>query len=254
MHHLAAYGKSVANGSTYAQVTGVADGALTRDTANNYIMPSNMQVLAAFLLGVDVTRGQIQAPSLRNIAYPEIYPAEVVATNAIPTGCNFQVYGQNGPRLLQNESVGVYVSTGGAAPAEVNAALWLADRFLPAPQGMVTTLVATASIAALVDQWVLGTLTFETQLAAGQYAVVGMAVIGADATLARLVFPGSTNFRPGCIVDQAYGNRLWHDSFRMGKLGAWGNFVFNSPPQLEIFGHTAATTTYTVLLDVVKVQ
>lgn len=254
MHTLAAYGASITNGTVYGQVVGVADGALTRDASNNYIMPANMQLLAAFVVGANLTAVQLQAPSLRNIAYPEIYPVEVAAPTAIPTGYNIREFGQSGPRLVMNESLGVYVSVGGAAPAVVHAGLWLTDRYTPAPPGMVTTLVATATITAVAQAWVLGTLAFNTQLAAGEYAVVGMDVKGTQDSLARLVFPGSTNFRPGCVVNQAYGNRGWQDAFRMGRMGLWGSFVFNSPPQLEVFGHTAGADSLTVYLDVVKTR
>lgn len=252
MHTLVAYGGSINNGTVYGQVPGVADGSMTRDSSNNYIMPSNMQALAAFVLGANVSAAQIQAPSLRNIAYPEIYPPQVSAVNAIPDRYRHRRYDQSGPRFVMNESVGVYASAGGAAPAQINAALWLTDRYTPTTPGMVTTLVATTSNTTIVDQWTLSTLAFTTQLAAGTYSVVGMGVVGADAVLARLLFPGGTNFRPGCIVDQAYGNSGMWEYFRMGAIGTFGSFVFNAPPQVELFGHTAATATYTVYLDVVK--
>lgn len=254
MHTLVAYGASIVNGTVYGQVAGVADGSMTRDSSNNYIMPANMQAIAAFAMQANLQAAQIQAPSLRNIAYPEIYPTQVSAVASLPTMPAVDVYDQNGPRFVQNESVGIYVSVGGAAAAVAHAALWLTDRYVPATQGMITTLVATTSNTTVVQSWTLSTLSFTTQLAAGEYAVVGMGVVGADANFARLLFPGGSNFRPGCLVDQAYGNKSWRDQFRMGRFGDWGKFVFNAPPQIELFGHTAATATYTVYLDVVKTR
>lgn len=252
MHTLVAYGGSINNTVVYTQVPGVADGSMTRDSSNNYIMPANMQALAAFVLGADITAMQIQAPSLRNIAYPEVYPPEPTAVASLPDQYALRRYDQAGPRFVMNESVGAYISKGGAAPAVAHVGLWLADRYTPTTPGMVTTLVATTSNTTIAEQWTLSTLAFTTQLAAGTYSVVGMAVVGADASLARLLFPGGTNFRPGCVVDQAYGNTGLWEYFRFGQLGQWGSFVFNAPPQLELFGHTAGTSTYTVYLDVVK--
>jgi hypothetical protein len=254
MHHLAAFRGTLGNGAIYAQVAAVADGGLTRNQAGQYIMPENMRILAANVRGVTTSRGQVQSPSLRNIAFPEIHPVSTGAVTTVPDQQSLQTYADNGPRLLMNEAVGINATnSNGAAVSLTVAALWLAPRLISAPLGMVTTLVGNATITTIVGEWVLGTIAFETQLAAGQYAVVGMSVTGINTNYARLVFPGQTNYRPGCIVDAADGDKQYRDPFRMGRSGLFGNFLFNAPPQLEVFGHTAASTPFAVFLDVVKV-
>lgn len=253
MFHLAAFYSSLAQNASYAQIAAVSDGGLTKNTANQYIMPSNMRLLAAHGQGVTTSRMQIQAPSLRNIAYPEIYPINQAARTATPDDQKVQTYGDNGPRFLQNESVGLYGSENNTGASPTNGAIWIADRFEPAPPGQVITLVATATITTVDTAWVLGTLAFETVLASGEYIVIGMEVIMDNTNYARLLFPGQVNYRPGVPTQDAYGEMTARDPFRMGRCGVFGRFQFNAPPQVEVFGAAAAATAGTFLLDVIKV-
>ena len=253
MFHLAAFYSSLAQNAAYAQVAGVADGALTRNSSNNYIAPTNLTILAAHAQGVTTSRCQIQAPSLRQIAYPEIYPIVQSIRTAIPDNAGYRIYKERGPRLLQNESFGVYASENNTGASPTNAALWIADRFQPARPGPCITLVATTTITLVDTAWALGTLTFETQLAAGEYEVIGASMIMDNSNYFRLVYPGGTNWRPGAPVFDVYGDKDWLDSFRVGNFGSWGTFVFNNPPQVEVFGAAAGATAGTLLLDVVKI-
>lgn len=255
MFHLAAFRSDLAISASYAQLAAVADAALTRNAANQYIMPANMRVIGAHAQGLTISRAQIQAPSLRMIAFPEIYPTIIGALTAVPDQQGFCDYADYGPRLLQNEAVGVYGSnSSGVATSPTVAALMITERRIPAPQGMATTIVATTTNTTVLDNWSLSTLTFETQLAAGEYAVVGMVAIADNSSYARLVFPGASNIRPGVPVLDTYGEKQWHDNFRNGRYGLFGRFPFNNPPQLELFGSVAAATPATILLDVVKVM
>jgi hypothetical protein len=252
MFHLMAFYASIALNAVYQQLLAVADGGMTRNAGNQYVMPSNVNLIGSHVQGVTTSAAQVQAPSLRQIAYPEISPLVQAAITAPPTLPAFVGYGMNGPRFLMNEAVGVYASEGGTGASPTVAGLWITDNLVNAPPGQQITLVATATIVDVVQGWTLGTLTFSTQLAAGQYVVTGMGVIGAGANYARLVFPGQTNYRPGVLVDAAIGNKQWRDQFRMGRYGTFGTFQFNAPPQLETFGNAAASHNYTILLDVIK--
>lgn len=252
MLHLAAFYASLLQNASYQQLLAVADGGLTRNSANQYIMPSNMQLLGAHVQGVTTSQAQIQAPSLRNIAYPEISPLVQAAIASPPTLPAWVGYGPYGPRFLMNEAVGVYATENNTGASPTVAGLWITDTQQAAPPGQQITLVATATVTDVAQAWTLSTLSFITNLAAGQYMVTGMGVIGAGANYARLLFPGATNFRPGVLVDAAVGNKQWRDQFRFGRFGVFGSFQFNSPPQLETFGNAAGSHTYTVLLDVIK--
>jgi hypothetical protein len=107
----------------------------------------------------------------------------------------------------------------------------------------------------LVDSvWTLGTLAFETSLPAGEFLVVGASAIMDNANYFRLAFPGASGWRPGAPVFDVYGDKDWLDAFRVGNHGAWGSFLFNNPPQVEVFGAAAGSTLGTFLIDVLKVN
>lgn len=253
MHHLMAYYSSLVISSAYAQLNAVADGGMTRNAANQYVMPANMQAIGSHVQGVTTSAAQIQAPSLRSIAYPEITPIIQAAITAPPTLPAWVGYGSNGPRFLMNEAVGVYASENGTGASPTVAGLWISAGQEAAPPGQYITLVATIAVTDVAQQWTLSTPTFITQLAAGTYIVVGMGITGSGFNYARLVFPGQTNYRPGVLADAAVGNKQWRDQFRMGRFGTFGQFVFNSPPQIETFGHTAGAHTGNLFLDVLKI-
>lgn len=254
MFHLAAFYKSLAQAEAYGQLNAVADAGLPQNAAAQYIAPSNMRVIAAHLQGLTLSAGQIQSPSLRNIAYPEIYPPALSLITAVPDGYGYQVFGDNGPRILSQEGFSVNASENNTGACPTVAALMIAERLIPAPPGPQITLRATATIVTVAQVWALGTPSFNTQLAAGEYVVTGMEVIGDNSNYARLVFPGQTQYRPGVPVQDAYGEKNWRDSFRYGRLCQFGRFQFNTPPQLEVFGSAAASTVFTILLDIVKVS
>lgn len=253
MFHAAAFYSSLAQNAAYAQLAAVQDGGLTKNPSGLYIAPANLVILAAHVQGVTVSRAQIQAPSLRNFAYPEIYPVVVGARTAIPDNAGYQIYKERGPRLLMNEAFGVYASEANTGASPTNALLCVADRIVPAPQGQIITVVATFTITLVDLVWTGGQLTFEQQLPNGTYAVVGMQVVADNANYARLLFPGGSNWRPGCPVADLYGEKDWLNAFRVGNMGSWGEFVFNNPPQIEVFGAAAGSTPGLVMLDLVKV-
>jgi hypothetical protein len=255
MHHLLAFNNpTLAISAVYAQVPGVADGSMPRNQAGDYLMPFAGKVIGHHVIGLTTNQAQIQAPSMRTIAYPELWPPNITARTGVPDINRYQVPLDSGPRFVQNESIGVYASnSSGAAVSPTSAALWITDGIEPASPGQTITLVATSTIITVDGSWVLGTLAFSTQLAAGTYRVVGMDVVGANCLYARLVFPGNTGMRPGVPCAQLETRVNWRDTFRFGRFGVYGNFVFNAPPQLEVFGNAAASTPFRVLLDVQKI-
>lgn len=254
MFHALAFNGTLAQNAAYAQVAGVADGAMPRNQANDYLMPFRGKVIAHHVIGVTTFKAQIQAPSMRMIAYPELWPLNIAVRTAIPDMNRYQTYGESGPQFLDNESIGVYASESNIGASPTSAMLAITDKWTPAPPGMITPLVCTATITTVDGSWVLGTLAFDTQLAVGTYAVVGMDVVGDNSIYARLVFPGNTGMRPGCPVEDVNTDVNWKDQFRLGRMGHWGSFEFNAPPQLEVFGAAAAATPFRVILDVVKIR
>lgn len=251
MHILAGFFKNLVNGSVYAAIDGAVDQALTISANNKYILPAKWRVLRGWVNGTAVTAAQINAPSLRQIVLPELYPVDVAATvPSRPPLIDFQGYG---PFIQQNEELGINASIGGGAASDNWAGLWLADKFTPAPGGPAFSVPYTAVITAVKGAWTLGAMTLSVTLPAGQYAVIGMSCVAAGTLFARLVFPGMSQWRPGCLVDNTYGNFSLYPTFRYGAMGLYGLFYQTSQPQLEIFGLAAGAAAPAGVLDLIKV-
>lgn len=250
MHGIAAFSATPLASSVYAALGVVVDQSLTPAQSTGYLFPKNYRMLAAFTVGANLTAARINAPSLRNFILPEIVDSLVAAT--VTTRPPVVDYKGQGPIVMANESVVIEVSTTAAAAAIVSGFLWFTDRFTPAPGGQIYTSVATCTLTLIANQWVLGALVFNQTLPAGKYMVVGMDVVCPAAAVARLVFPGQNQWRPGCVVNVAYGNIITPPMFRMGYMGAFGEFYNTAQPQVEIFGLTAGAQTATVYLDMIK--
>lgn len=251
MHTLVAFYESITNGSTNVEVNGVLDQSMTLDAANRFQSPWLGQIRAAHVMGVNLTAARVNAPSLRTLALPEIYPA--LAAADVPSGDGPIVMGERGPRLQSQESFIIEVSRGGADAQPVMGALWISPQVIPAAGGPAITIRASASPTIVAGSWVLASVTFDQVLPAGTYEVVGMACVCNDASYARLVYPGVSQFRPGVVVQDTYGDKPWTPEFRYGRFGSFGRFVHNAPPSIEFLGDTAGAETAVVLLDVVKV-
>lgn len=250
MHTLAAFYKSVTNGSTYDSLTAVSDQSLTTSSNGKYIFRNNQKVLAAHVSGVNLTAARIDAPSLRSFMLPELVPTNPAATIATrPPIVDYKAFG---PTVLRNEEVAVQVSRGGADAQPVFAGLWISDRVVPAPAGPIFTAVATFTITLVAGGWVAGSLTFNQTLPAGEYSVVGCRTVCGDAGFSRLIFPGDNNYRPGNIVNAAYADFTQPDYFGKGALGKWGDFASTAQPNIEIFGLVAGAESGTAYIDLIK--
>jgi len=248
--NLIGFYSSLANGVTYTSLAGVLDQNVPQDQNGRFIFPRNQQILAALVLGANVQAARINTPSLRVPALPEIYPTVVGTT--VPTLPGVVTYGQQGPRFLTNEGVSIDVSHGGAGAEDQFGLLACTDRFTPAPQGQNITLVASWTSTLIKGSWVLGAITFNQILPAGEYTVVGMGAMCAAALAVRLVFPGNNQYRPGCVPDAAYGNKPWLNHFRYGGMGLFGKFLNTAQPSVETLGITAGAQTGALYLDVIK--
>jgi len=252
MFHLAAFGGAKTDSTANENVPAVVDNNLTTSANSRYISPDNLQIFAAGIMNDAITRARITAPSLRNEGLPEIYPVTVSddpATNPVVA-----FWGDNAPRIRKDEEFGVECSNGASTIDRAHAMLFLRSMKKPVPPGKRMTVVGTSTQTLLLDAWTLGGITLDQTLPVGQYAVIGMHVTCNDAWAARLVFPRSGAYRPGCPVAMAVGGYVVDDPFRAGKQGEWGRFSHNAQPQLELIGNSAGAETATVILDLVKLE
>jgi len=212
-------------------------------TAGNTAVISNIRIQAPSLSPfIDVPSFETPAGGIAGDHEPgSPYPLNIYVRNNIwfvPTE-NLQVHTRES--VTGNDRQSTILVFLGDGNYELNAAL---------AGKMIETVRATASFAHVPFQWTNGSLTFEQQLKAGTYAVVGMKHISASSIAARLLFTGQ-GARPGVVGADAKSD-IQNRIFRNGNLGVWGYFTHNAPPTLDVFSR-AAVTFDEVFLDVIKV-
>lgn len=253
MFHLAAFGGAKTDSTANQNVPATAsEQALSVSANNRYISPKKVKVFCAYAQNDTISACRINAPSLRNLGLPEIYPlnptAAAVAAGPIDYRQNDEV------EIQATEEFGVDMSNGASTIDFAEAGLWFRDVIEPIPAGKRFTITATATITGVRDAWVNGVLTLSQILPFGTYAVIGMYATGAAITFARLVFPFYSYWRPGVLASPTFGGIEPLQQFRHGKLGSWGQFISTAQPSLEIFVTTAGAVSPIIGMDLVAVN
>ncbi len=249
MFHTAAYYESIDGGGVLHNIAGVQDQSLTVN-GDNVRVPqeiSNLAGAAALTAATTLTAAQVQSPSLRTLANPDISPA----VNAVKFGDLPPMYDifDNPQPLTPAEDLELLINSDNASATAEYGLIWLSDANTAQVNGQIFTVRCTAGITLSAGTWVNGNLTFSQNLPAGQYNVVGMRAEGANLVCARLVFPGGA-WRPGVPSVNAVGEKD-HMRFRGGKAGLWGTFTEDNPPTIDALGVT--DTSQTIFLDLIKV-
>lgn len=253
MFHLAAFGGAKTDSTANQNVPATAsEQALSVSANNRYISPKKVKIFCAFAQNDTISGARINAPSLRNLGLPEIYPVNPAAAVAATSPVDYR--GDDGIEIQATEEFGVDVSNGASTVDFAEAGLWFRDSIDPIPPGKRFTITATATITGVRDSWVNGQLTFTQILPFGTYGVIGMYAQGTAVAFARLVFPFYAAWRPGVLCNPTFGSIEPLQIFRHGKLGLWGNFVSTAQPSLEIFNTTAGATSMVIGLDLVAIN
>ncbi len=133
------------------------------------------------------------------------------------------------------------------------AIVWLADGPIAPVKGPMFTIRTTGGSAAVANAWTSTALTFDEDLPAGRYQIVGFRPVSTTILAARLVFVGG-GWRPGALgVDLHYD--LSSDIFRYGNMGVFGEFEDLEPPTVEILALAAdAAATQEFWLDLIQIR
>lgn len=246
--HLAAYFASLTNGSTNAAVAAINDGYLTRTTANNYILPLQGKLRAMYSAGVSLTAARLNTPSLRYVGLPFVGPVNLAL--AVPSPANITDWGDMGPTIPTADEISVEHTLGGAAPENEFSLVWFNFGMRPISAGPTYRIRFTATITGAAGTWVSGSMTPDSTLPAGRYAVNGMDAFGTNLVAARLIFPGGGS-RPGCLCRNTTG-LIPDRMFTNGTMGLYGLFDSVNVPNLEVFV-IGANTAQTVFLDLTRV-
>lgn len=246
--HTCCYYGSVANGTTLVDVPLVNDQILTR--ANNHaILGQPAKLLQVASLSTTLQRVRLNTPSARYVSLPYMQPVNASAT--IPTVPSIAKFGFNPLTIPRADEVAFEAVHGGAGAENVVIAVWFGFAFRDVPPGQRYRVRATASITASAGTWQNGSITLDNTLPAGDYAIVGLDVLGTNLFAARLILQGES-WRPGCLCRDSEAD-VPDSSFTDGTLGQYGQFNSINTPNLEILS-VGANTSQTVYMDLIRIN
>lgn len=245
--HIAAWSAS-ADQATATPIAAVADPSLTVSSNNIQIPDFAPYLVGAFGIGVNLTRLQLQSPSLRRTVNYEVSPLNYLATPQNPP--SFVDIFNNPIQLDVAEQMQAATAEDGAGATRMNAFVLLGDGKNAAVTGSIFTVRVTAAATLTAFAWTNAALVFDQVLPVGNYAIVGAKFVSAGLLAFRFLFQGQTP-RPGGIgqIDNKY---LVPDGQRFGKWGEWGVFNSTTPPTVD-FISGSADTSETGVIDLVQV-
>lgn len=214
----------------------------------HFLLPEDRFLIWGWVAAATLNRARLFTPSIGVITRPFIRPID---RSALPTDLPSIADFRANPFRMRGQEELVLEATSGVAVSERFTALFgWTTQTTPAPAGDIYTLRATSVTAAVANSWTSLVATFDNQLPAGEYAVVGLEVQSANALGARLIFPGgSQKDRPGSVSVSALGNDN-KDIFRKGGLGDWGRFRNTVLPTVQVLAQ-AADAAHEIYLDIV---
>lgn len=244
--HFAAYSKSLGQ-VTDSDVTCQGDDVF--GVRNSHLIFTDpIRLLGAYGLGTLITRLRFGNIGLSQYAQHHIYPLSITAN--VPSAPPVYDLREYPIDLPQAEEITLLASTSAVGPANVIAGLWLGtpnwNRNLPAGVARIKVRATFTTGAAAALNWgSLSTLTFERDLRAGVYAVVGANCIAAAHDFFRIRFPDMPAYngkscRPGGLCDQQVGNTPNRD-MSLG-IGEWGRFHTFNPPTIQLYNDTGAVS------------
>lgn len=245
MFTLAAFDASVDGSGGLVQVNAEPDPSIAVVSNNLQVDGRLPYVVGAYALGgTGLLRVQLQAPSLRQLWYPDIQPPDAAATVSTPS--RFADFRFTPFQLLANEQLSAYVTNGGAAQTIVG--IWFADGPIAPIAGPVRSIRFTSATTLTANAWTNCALTLSENLPSGRYQLVGARLFGTSPVLFRFVLQGYP-WRPGATALPTIQS-VEHPAFRVGGMGVWGEFTNTTIPTIDVLA-TAADTAQTGVLDLV---
>lgn len=249
MFHTAAYFTASLSTTANFDVPALGDDVLT--ISNSHFLPQqDLDLVAAAAMSANLNRARLVSPSNRQVTLPFIRPINAAAIPA--TQQEIPDYIENPFRIRGLEELALEASSDIAMGNEdCNALVWLTPGLRIAPRGNIFTMRGTSTTAAVADTWTSLTMTWADILPQGEFAVLGLEVIGAGGIAGRLILEGQT-WRPGCLAMATVGLQA-PVIFRKGLLGDWGRFRSTSMPIPQVLCNTT-TAVWTVYMDIVRTQ
>ena len=249
MHHLGAFADATALSAGVLVAIAAVQDETVFTSGTDLRVPNELPFIvgeAATLEATTDLRAQIQSPSLRRIANLDIQPYSTGTEFA--SGFEAVMHPSIAIPMVADEAVNCSLDSANAAVAVQYGFVWFGDGPQQQVTGDIFTIRATAAITQVANSWTNGNLTFAQDLPVGNYDIVGLRVVEANTTAARMVFIGG-KWRPGCIA--SVGPSVPDNpAFRHGRMGIWGTFHTNTPPTVDFIGAAGAQTPE-VFLDLI---
>ena len=250
MIHLAAYLNAAAIvGSNPNFLKGVTDAMLAQDSAGNFLLPTDLKLIAAAYFDGSPKNAYLKSPQLNKISPRYIMP--IVGALLPGSRPGIQIETMNPFQFTAQEYLSAYVNTALSVAGTVAVGVWLGDGIVPSPGGQVYEVHATPSSATTADVWSTVQYSFDQALPSGNYAMVGASVVSANGLLARWKF-GMTGNRPGYPCLNSVSN-IASELDRLGLLGVIGVFPNTNQPFLEVLS-TAAETPTDIFMRLLKIS
>ena len=246
MFHLAAFSKSLGI-VTDTQVDALADDILSIQNGL-FFTPQDMMLCGAYCQATDITRAKLASAKLLQTNPLFIRPVNL---GAEPLDLAEVAHlGPSYPVLRAGEQLQLLATKTAAGPNVVTGLVWLSSQLEPIPQGEIYTIRATSTGAAVANAWTTIVWALDTQLPAGQYAMVGSSITSAGGIAHRFIFDNQAP-RAGHLSMTTETFRP-SNFMRYRTLGVMGRFIPTNLPRLQVLCATADVA-HTMYLDVIRV-
>lgn len=248
MFSLLAYDSSIAAGAVLVDCKSIVDQSATQ-SGDGYTTAAPLdKIVMAYGFGTNLTRVQLQSPTLQLIGDHDVHPLDNAAAGAggVPNLVQFI----DSPRQLKDtETLIAQVIQSNAGAQQEIVGVWVADGPLKPVQGEIFTIRFTGTTTLTANAWSSVTPTLSQNLLAGKYQIVGARLQGATAVLFRWIVQGYAP-RPGGVAVTTDTARDPAGQ-RYGGWGVWAEFQSNLIPNVEVLA-TAADTAQTGFIDLIK--
>ncbi len=195
--HVAAWQQS-ADSATLVAINNVVDDILTMTSATRFLVPPFApRIWWAAALGPNLTRAQLITPSLLvRRMNPEVVPRERTTEAFSLTGPS--IYLPRRPLILiPGEEIEAQTAEDAVGASQMDVLACLGPEALPPmPDGDIRIVRATGTTTLVARAWTSVTLTLDSSLESGTYALVGFVASSAGAVAARALITGQSP-RPG---------------------------------------------------------
>ena len=247
--HCAAYYSSVSATGSDTELAALQDQILTISN-NRFLFRENRRLLWGSAIGTSVYNASISAPSFSNITTP--YLSYGIEQSDNPTNLPAVEDWTMSPfNLAAREELSFRVSgTAGGVVEDNYGILGIEFNPVPAPRTSYYCLRGTSTTAAVANSWTELSVTWQNQLPAGRYAVVGGNGVSVGGIGFRFIIQDQLP-RPGGLCTTQFVNQNWK-GFSNGYLGNWGEFESFVMPGVEILNETT-TADHTFYMTIAKI-